>query len=174
VCALIAAYSRGGRPILPTRSAESDKLALFRTTSEERSARLMQVKDGMSNVVVTVGPQHTLRDAAHQMAKRNVGAAVVIDPDSPGPAIVTERDILRSIADHEDPASELVRDHLTEDVIIAAPDWSLERAAEAMIEGGFRHLVVIDGADLAGVLSMRDIVRCWARQRLARDAPAQA
>jgi CBS domain-containing protein len=121
----------------------------------------MQVSQGMSNMVLTVGPSHKLREAARQMTERNVGAAVVIDPDSPGPGIITERDILRSIAAGQDPDEELVRDHLTDDLIVAAPDWSLEQAAETMIENGFRHLLIVDGSELRGVLSMRDIVRCW-------------
>jgi CBS domain-containing protein len=125
----------------------------------------MQVKDGMSNVVLTVGPSHTLREAARLMAERNVGAAVVMDPDSVGPGIITERDVLQSVAAGQDADRELVADHLTGDAILAAPDWSLERAAEAMIDGGFRHLLVMDGGDLTGVLSVRDIVRCWAGQR---------
>ena len=120
----------------------------------------------MSNLVLTIGPEHTMRDAARSMADRKVGAAVVMDPDSPGPAIITERDILNAIAAGEDPDRELVRDHLTEDLIVAAPDWSLERAAETMVQGGFRHLLVVDGGDLRGVLSMRDIVRCWTEQHV--------
>ena len=57
----------------------------------------MQVSVGMSNVVLTVNPGHSLRDAATQMAERSVGAAVVIDLEQPGPGIITERDILESI-----------------------------------------------------------------------------
>jgi CBS domain-containing protein len=124
----------------------------------------MQVKDGMSSVVLTVGPGHTVREAARLMAERNVGAAVVMDPDSPGPGIITERDVLRSVAAGQNSDSELVGDHLTGDAIVASPDWSLEQAAEAMLDGGFRHLLVMSGGDLTGVLSMRDIVRCWARE----------
>jgi CBS domain-containing protein len=124
----------------------------------------MQVKDGMSSVVLTVGPGHTVREAARLMAERNVGAAVVMDPDSPGPGIITERDVLQSVAAGQNSDSELVGDHLTGDAIVASPDWSLEQAAEAMLDGGFRHLLVMSGGDLTGVLSMRDIVRCWARE----------
>jgi CBS domain-containing protein len=121
----------------------------------------------MSSLVLTIGPSHSLREAARQMADRKVGAAAVIDPDSPGPGIITERDILHAIAEGQDADKELVGDHLTEDLIVASPDWSLERAAQAMIDGGFRHLLVVDGADISGVLSMRDIVRCWTGQRVA-------
>ena len=62
----------------------------------------MQVRDGMSSVVLTVGPDHTLRQASKLMSKRNVGAAVVLDPDGEGPGIITERDILHSIALDQD------------------------------------------------------------------------
>jgi len=127
----------------------------------------MQVREGMSSVVLTVGPSHSLSEAARLMSERNVGAAIVVDPDSSGPGIVTERDILRSVAAGETPATEMVCDHLTEELISASPDWSLEQAAEAMLEGGFRHLLVVSGAELEGILSMRDIVRCWARSRVA-------
>lgn len=121
----------------------------------------MQVCDGMSSVVLTIGPDHTLSEAARLMAARNVGAAVVVDPDSPGPGIVTERDILRSLANGEEPKEERVRDHLTENLISASPNWSLEQAADTMVQHSFRHLLVVDGGELCGVLSMRDIVRCW-------------
>jgi len=115
----------------------------------------------MSSVVLTVGPGHSLREAASLMAKRGVGAAVVLDPEQPGPGIITERDILLALADGQDPDVEKVGAHLSENLTFAAPDWSLERAAEAMVRGGFRHLVVVDGGETVGVLSMRDIVRCW-------------
>jgi CBS domain-containing protein len=128
---------------------------------------VIQVRDGMSSVVLTVGPSLSLSEAARLMTERNVGAAVVMDPDSAGPGIITERDILRSVAGGENPATELVGAHLTEELISASPDWSLEQAAEAMLDGGFRHLLVVNGAELEGILSMRDIVRCWARDRVA-------
>ena len=78
-----------------------------------------------------------------------MGAAVVIDPEQPGPGIVTERDLLQSVAEGEDPNAELVANHLSADLTFASPDWSLERAAEAMVRGGFRHLVVVDGGELS-------------------------
>ena len=125
----------------------------------------------MSSTVVTVAPGATLKDAASSMAERKVGAAVVIDPEQPGPGIITERDLLNSIADGQDPTGELVRNHLSADITFAAPDWSLERAAEAMVRGGFRHLVVVDGGEMVGVLSMRDIVRCWVQDGATSELP---
>jgi CBS domain-containing protein len=134
----------------------------------------MQVRDGMTEVVLTVGPSHTLRDAAAAMCRRHVGAAVVVDPEAQGPGVITERDLLASVASGEDPDREVVAAHLTANVTFAAPDWSLERAAAAMIRGGFRHLIVVDGNELAGILSMRDIVRCWTGDGASCELPAAA
>jgi len=132
----------------------------------------MQVRDGMSSVVLTVNSGHSLREAACLMADRRVGAAVVMDPEQPGPGIVTERDLLQSIAEGQDPDRERVGEHLSADLTFAAPDWSLERAAEAMVRGGFRHLVVVEGSEMAGILSMRDIVRCWVRDGATSELPS--
>ena len=132
----------------------------------------MQVREGMSEVVLTVGPGHTLREAASAMSARRVGAAVVLDPEAPGPGVITERDILHSVAAGEDPDKERVADHLTSALTFASPDWSLERAAVAMVRGGFRHLVVVEGGELAGVLSMRDIVRCWTAEGATSEVSA--
>ncbi len=134
----------------------------------------MQVRDGMSNVVLTMGPGHTLRDAARLMTDRRVGAAVVNDPDGAGPSIVTERDVLASIAAGQDPDVELIGAHLTTNVVYAAPSWSLEEAAAAMVRGSFRHLIVIDGGEVCGLLSMRDIVRCWTDDGSICDVPEPA
>ena len=134
----------------------------------------MQVSAGMSTAVVTVNPGATLHDAARAMAGRKVGAAVVLDPEQPGPGIITERDVLQSVGQGQNPDTELVKDHLSADITFAAPDWSLERAAEAMVRGGFRHLVVVDGGEMVGVLSMRDIVRCWVQDGATSELPRDA
>jgi CBS domain-containing protein len=125
----------------------------------------------MTDTVLTVGPSHTLRDAARAMSAKKVGAAVVIDPEAPGPGILTERDILESIGAGQDPDTEQVCEHLSRDLTFAAPEWSLERAAEAMVKGGFRHLVVIDNGETVGVLSIRDIVRCWTTDGATSEMP---
>ena len=132
----------------------------------------MHVRDGMSGVVLTIGPGHSLREAAKAMAERHVGAAIVLDPEQPGSGILTERDVLCSVAAGEDPDRELVAEHLSADLTFAEPEWSLERAADAMVRGRFRHLAVIDGSELVGVLSMRDIVRCWVEDGATSELPS--
>lgn len=121
----------------------------------------------MSRSVLTIEPGRTLREAAHAMTKAKIGAVVVIDPDQPGPGIVTERDISRAVGDGLDPADERVVDHTSTNASYATPEWPLDEAVKAMRDGGFRHLVVIDGTDLVGIVSMRDVVRRWSRDRSA-------
>ncbi len=121
----------------------------------------MQVREGMSEVVLTVGPSHTLREAAVMMVEKGIGAALVTDAEAPVPRIITERDLLNSVGNGEDPDVEVVADHMSGSVIVAAPDWSLERAAGEMSRRGVRHLIILEEGELVGVLSMRDIVRVW-------------
>jgi CBS domain-containing protein len=128
----------------------------------------------MSKQILTIGPAHTLREAARMMAARKVGAAVVVDPDYAGVGILTERDILRSVAAGENPDTEMAGDHYTQDVVFAGRNWTMEAAAAAMVRGGFRHLVVVEGQDVVGLLSMRDIVRCWSAARVPAQAGAPA
>ncbi|HLL86614.1 MAG TPA: CBS domain-containing protein [Thermoleophilaceae bacterium] len=127
------------------------------------------VRDEMTPDVLTIEPARTLEDAARAMADRNAGAVIVIDPDQPGPGIVTERDISRAVGQGKDPKHEKVADHVQGSASYSEPDWPLVKAAKAMVSGGFRHLVVTDGGDLVGVLSMRDIVRRWSEDAGGAD-----
>ncbi len=118
----------------------------------------------MSDLVLTIGLGHSLREAARMMSQRGVGAAVILDEESPGPRVISERDVLVSVGRGEDPDQERVGDHMSDSVITAAPDWSLERAAAEMASRGVRHLVIVDGSEIVGMLSMRDIMRVWTRE----------
>ncbi|MFD7235159.1 cyclic nucleotide-binding/CBS domain-containing protein [Streptomyces syringium] len=131
----------------------------------------MLVRDAMSTVVLTIGPAHTLRQAARMMSARRIGAAIVLDPDTSGLGILTERDILNSVGAGEDPDRETAQGHTTTDVVFAAPEWTLEDAACAMAHGGFRHLIVLDGHGPVGIVSVRDILRRWAPLRAGRRQP---
>lgn len=134
----------------------------------------MQVSDAMSKPALVVGPEHTLRQVAGLMATRRVGSAIVVDPESEGVGIMTERDLLNAIGAGVDPDTEPVRSHLTREAVYAVPDWTLEQAAATMARGGFRHLVVVDGADVLGVISVRDIMRVWAQHHAESRVPEGA
>ena len=121
----------------------------------------MKVADAMTEQVLTITPGRSLREAAQFMTEHNVGAAVIMDPEQPGPGIVTERDLVRSLGQGQSPDQETVGDHLTSNAAFAEGDWSLEDAADAMAKGGFRHLVVVDQGEIRGIISMRDIMALW-------------
>jgi CBS domain-containing protein len=121
----------------------------------------MRVRDAMTENVLTMTPGRSLRDAARFMSDHNVGAVVVMDPEEPGPGIITERDVVRSLGRGEDPDHEMVKDHLTSRATFADGEWGLEEAADAMARGGFRHLVVVDSGEVGGIISLRDIIHVW-------------
>ena len=133
----------------------------------------MEVRDGMSEIVLTIGPAHTLRDAAMSMAEKGVGAAIVLDGSLPCPAIISERDLLNAIGSGEDPDAETVGDHMRIVEMSATPDWSLERAAAEMAQRSIGHLLVVEGGDPIGMLSMRDIMRVWSGEGATSSATPQ-
>jgi CBS domain-containing protein len=93
------------------------------------------------------------------MIQHRTGAAVVMDGSLPGPAVVSERDLLRAVAGGGDPAVERVEAHMTGQLVTAAPDWPITDAAALMVKHGVRHVLVFDASELVGILSMRDVVR---------------
>jgi len=131
----------------------------------------MEVREGMSSVVLTVGTGHTLREAARMMTEKSVGAAVVLDEEAPGPRVISERDVLVSLGRGQDPDEERVGDHMSGSIITASPEWSLERAAAEMAGRKIRHLVVVEDGELVGVLSMRDIMNVWTSDGATSSMP---
>lgn len=118
----------------------------------------MDIRSSITDAVLTIGPQHTIRDAAREMAERNVGSAIVTMEDG-RPAILTERDVLRAVASEVDLDGAAVEQHMTSEPTTASPSWDVLKAADAMIRGRFRHLIVLDeSGSVAGVLSIRDLV----------------
>ena len=121
----------------------------------------MRVRDAMTTEVLNCTPGRSLREAARLMTEHGIGALVVMDPEQPGPGIITERDLVHSLGAGKDPDAELVQDHLTSEAAFADSEWPLEDAADAMARGGFRHLLVVSGSSLEGIISMRDIMSVW-------------
>ena len=117
----------------------------------------MRVRDVASSAVVVVGPEHTVRDAARMMAQHHVGSAVVTDAEQLA-GILTERDVLKLVAQGADPDGAMVADMMTRDVVTVGPDWDLVEAAAEMARRRIRHLVVYEGGQLLGVLSVRDVL----------------
>ena len=115
--------------------------------------------------VLAVEPEHTLSEAARRMRDRGVGSAVVISEEE-DPGIITERDLLRALADGADPTSTKVGAYMTPNAVTVTLTWHVVDAARTMIERGFRHLIVLDDTgQIVGMLSIRDMVRALLKDR---------
>jgi CBS domain-containing protein len=106
---------------------------------------------------ITVAPEDTLGEVAERMTKQNVGAVVVKDHGRLI-GILTERDMLRAMAERVHTSEARVRQWMTEDPITAPPDMTLDDAAQVMLDHGFRHLPVVDGSGVLGVVSLRRVL----------------
>src|SRR5689334_4354666 len=126
------------------------------------------VQQHMSGDLLTVDPAAPVVAVAQRMAERNVGAVLVTD-DGRLAGIMTERDIMRAVARGlRDDA--VVGQCMTADPDTIAPDDTIEHAAVLMIHGGYRHLPVVDGDDVVGVLSIRDLVQVVVEDSAPRGA----
>jgi CBS domain-containing protein len=119
--------------------------------------------DIISGKVYSVAPTATVAEAAETMVKGRVGSAVVVD----GPwllGIFTERDVLRVAAAGADPTSTPVKDWMTKEPMTVDPDTDTDDAAAVMATQGFRHLPVVDGESVVGVVSLRDVLSARIRR----------
>jgi CBS domain-containing protein len=117
----------------------------------------MQVWERCHHVLITTQPDDTLLDAAGQMNCYEIGALPVYE-ERRLIGIVTERDLTAALAEGANPATTRVADYMTEQPVTVAPNDDLEVAARRMAEIGVRHLPVVEGNRLVGVLSMRDLL----------------
>ena len=106
---------------------------------------------------ITVAPEDTLGEVAEKMNRQNVGAVIVKDHGRLI-GILTERDMLRAMAARMHTSDARVRQFMTADPITAASDMDLEDAAQVMLDNGFRHLPVVDGSNVLGVVSLRRVL----------------
>jgi CBS domain-containing protein len=124
------------------------------------------LRDIMNTRVAETTPDTSVAAAAAGMAKANVGSAIVMQ----GPflaGILTERDVLRAAASGEDLSASTVSEWMTPDPRSASPDTPAEDAAQIMLLNGFRHLPVVDGRTVCGVVSLRDLFAARIRRPLA-------
>lgn len=133
----------------------------------------MKIGPLVNTRVITVGPGHSLAEAARRMNEAQVGSAVVTTEDG-RPGIFTERDLLRAIAEGVDPETAVVEGYMTGHAMTASASWHVVEAAVRMIEGRFRHLIILDPeGGVHGVLSIRDLVGSLLDQLLSPAGPSQ-
>ena len=111
----------------------------------------------MATRLLTIGPGETLQEAAHRMADRRVGAILVTEGEALV-GILTERDVLRAAASGSDLTKSPASEWMTRSPITATPDTTIGEAADVMLANGFRHLPVVEGRELKGVVSIRDVL----------------
>lgn len=118
----------------------------------------MNVADIMTPAALTDSPDDTLAEASAKMWQQQTGSLLVMDGDRLG-GIVTERDIMRTVAEGKDPKAVSLRDAMTTDVVTITPDTALTEAAQVMFDKWFRHLPVVTGAgEVVGIISLRDLL----------------
>ena len=122
------------------------------------------IGDVMTGEIVAVAPEDTLGEAAERMAEQGVGSAVVLDSGRLI-GILTERDLLRAVADRIHSSEARVREWMTREPITVTPETPAEDAARTMLEHGFRHLPVVDGEQTIGIVSLRDVLDWSMNQR---------
>jgi CBS domain-containing protein len=117
---------------------------------------MAKLKDLMNTSVVTASPDTTVQEAAAGMVRARVGSVVVLQGSFLA-GILTERDVLRAAASGEDLSVSLISAWMSPDPQAASLDMSAEEAAQIMLLNGFRHLPVVDGREVCGVVSIRDL-----------------
>ena len=115
------------------------------------------VSEHMTRSLLTVSADAMLREAATAMVERGVGAVVVLEGDAIA-AILTERDVMKAVAAGHD-ANAPVADWMTGHPETIEPEDSTDHAASLMIHGGFRHLPVVAGGKVIGIVSIRDLMK---------------
>jgi CBS domain-containing protein len=122
------------------------------------------IRDLMTSEVLTVAPEDTVGEAAEKMVARGVGSVLVSDYGRLI-GILTERDLLRAVADRIHSSEARVREWMTREPITVTPETPAEDAARTMLEHGFRHLPVVDGEQTIGIVSLRDVLDWSLNQR---------
>jgi CBS domain-containing protein len=129
------------------------------------------VAEIMKRDILTVEPSDSIGEAAEKMTERGVGAVVVTDFGRII-GILTERDILKAVAYRTHSSEARVRQWMTPDPILVAPDTDAAEAAHIMLENNFRHLPVVDSERPVGIVSLRDVARWSIDVHDAEHAPA--
>jgi CBS domain-containing protein len=114
------------------------------------------VREIMSSQLITVDPSTTVAEAATIMGGKHVGSALVMQGDDLA-GIFTERDIVRALGEHFDAAGHPVSNWMSSRPTTIEPDATSDEALDKMLKGGFRHLPVVEGGQVVGMLSLRDI-----------------
>lgn len=125
-------------------------------------SRILQHK---GNKVATVKPETPVTEVVSQLKEHGIGAMVVVEPDGSICGIISERDIVRALAEHGSDLTQLkTSDLMTSGVSVCEPSVDIDHIMRQMTEGGFRHLPVVDDGKLTGIVSIGDVVKARIRE----------
>jgi CBS domain-containing protein len=146
----------------------SSEAAAERRIRYHEGGTVAQLRDIMTTKVLTTSAERPVAEVTAMMVKARVGSAVVLQ-GSWLAGILTERDVLRAAASRSDLTTSPVSQWMTRDPVTASPDTTTEEAAHLMLTNGFRHLPVLEGRSLTGVVSIRDVLAAGIRRRQAAE-----
>lgn len=121
--------------------------------------RVRDILNNKGNVAITISIDHRLADAVNLLAQKRIGALPVLSSSGTLQGILSERDIIRALAHNPDALSDRVAQHMTQRVITCSPDFSVADVMSIMTQGRFRHLPIVDGQGLIGIISIGDVVK---------------
>ena len=117
----------------------------------------MIVRHIMQKRVVTAKPTVTLREACEVMSKLHIGSLVVVEDDKIA-GIITSTDVMRAVAEGNDPDKTQIGDIMSKNVITITPDTTLEEAVETMMKNKIKRLPVVEGDKIVGIITASDII----------------
>jgi CBS domain-containing protein len=109
--------------------------------------------------VVTIRAEQSIREALGVLAQHNIGALVVVDGALRPIGILSERDIVRAAAKNEAVFPQLVSQLMTRDLVLGSPGDDVAAVGHTMVQRRIRHLPVVDGGKLVGIVSIGDVVK---------------
>jgi len=112
----------------------------------------------MTANLVTVGAEKTLGEVARELRRHNIGSAIVVDDADQPLGIITERDLVESVAASRNPDQGQARSWMSEDLVTVERSTALDEARRLMVEHAIRHLPVTEGGAIVGVISIRDLI----------------
>jgi CBS domain-containing protein len=132
-------------------------------SGQEPGGMVVYLRDIMTTKILTTSAERPVAEVTAMMVKARAGSAIVLQ-GSWLAGILTERDVLRAAASHTDLTTSPVAEWMTRDPVTATPDTTAEAAAHLMLTNGFRHLPVLEGRRLAGIVSIRDVLASGIRR----------
>ncbi|PRY26677.1 CBS domain protein [Aliiruegeria haliotis] len=157
--------SKSKKPHFGHESMHTHSQSIEAAVVERSKATAAHILETKGHDVVSVRPKDSIHKVTEVMKEHGIGSVIVKDQNGHMVGILTERDIVRGFADEPDNTfDEIAEDLMTRDVVTATPETPLLVLLHSMSEGRFRHIPVLDGEHIAGLVSIGDVVKFRLRE----------